>query len=94
MRRRLLEVEAENRYCHRLRGPDVRALAMRVNAGKVPVWSSIAKAYTVSEQTAANVIALAEHRGYDVVVTGPRAVASTTPFAGVHDCDDSGEALW
>jgi hypothetical protein len=80
VRRRVLHVEAESRYSHRLSGgPDVKGLVMTVNGGKLPVWSSIAKAFTVSERTAANVVALAESRNYDIVITGPRAVAAQRP---------------
>jgi hypothetical protein len=96
VRRRVLHVEAESRYCHRLSGSDVKGLVMTVNGGKVPVWSPIAKAFTVSERTAANVVALAESRNYDIVITGPRAVAAQRPASSPPETvpAPSESALW
>jgi hypothetical protein len=71
--RPILEVEIESRHCARLRGRGARALVVELK-GRPPVWSSIARAFTVSEVTARDVIALAELHGYDVVVNGPRGV--------------------
>ncbi len=38
-----------------------------------PVWISRCRGYSVSEETARDVTAAAEARGYDVVTTGPRS---------------------
>jgi hypothetical protein len=72
-RHRLLEFEFESRYCVRVRGDNARALIMEVTGGKVPCWSSKARAFTIGERRARDLVGLAEVRGYAVTITGPRA---------------------
>lgn len=72
--RRVLEVVAESRHCYRLRGPGVRSMVLELT-GRAPVWSAVAEAFTVAERTAGEVTALAESRGYDVVMIGPRSTS-------------------
>lgn len=78
-RRRVLEVEVESRYCARLRGYGSRDLIVELK-GRPPLWSPSTRAWTVSERTARDVVALAESRGFDIVVVGPRAVAQSQPL--------------
>jgi hypothetical protein len=96
MSRRVLEVEIESRHCARLRGYGSRALIMELKQ-RPPLWSPLAHAWTVSERTARDVVALAETRGYNIVVVGPRTaeaqrrVAPATPEPTVEP-DEA--ALW
>jgi hypothetical protein len=89
---RTLEVELETRHCAFVRGHGSRALLTQMMNGKPPVWSRSQRAWTVSERTARNVIAAAEHQGFNVVITGPRAVQSAQVSPGEHS--DPGGGLW
>ena len=99
-RRRVIEVAFESRYCVRVRGDNVRGLIMELTNGKVPCFSSVAKAYTIGERRARDLIALAEARSYDVVITGPRAPAverrraAEPPVEPPVEVPDPGAGLW
>lgn len=61
--------------------------------GRPPMWSSIRRGWSLQESTARDVVAAAEARGYDVVITGPRAVdrnPANTPAAASAE----GGGLW
>ena len=86
-RRRVLEVELDG-FGSLVRGPGARELVITVT-GRPPVWSSIRRGFSVQEKTARDVVAAAELRFYDIVITGRRAVsASTTSGQGVVDRND------
>ena len=71
MRRRVLEVEMAG-HASVVRGPGARELVILVT-GRAPVWVSRAHGFSVQAATAKDVVAAAEVRNYDVVVTGPRS---------------------
>lgn len=72
MSRRVLEVELAG-YGSLVRGYGSRDLVISVT-GRTPVWSAIRRGWSVQESTARDVVAAAEADGYDVVITGRRAV--------------------
>lgn len=63
MRRRVLRVEL-NRYASLVSGPGAHEL-IRESSDRLPVWISTLRGFSVSEETARDVIAAAEVRGYD-----------------------------
>ncbi len=71
MRRRVLEVEFDG-VGSLMRGHGSRELIAEV-VGRPPVWRTLAHGWSVQEHTARDVVALAEERGYDIVVLGPQA---------------------
>jgi hypothetical protein len=74
MRRRLLEVELAG-VGSVVRGPGSRELLIE-ETGRVPVWIPRLRGWSCQERAARSVVARAEVRNYDVVVTGPRAASS------------------
>lgn len=72
MARRVLEVELAG-MGSLVRGYGARELIIDLT-GRPPMWSSIRRGWSLQESTARDVVAAAESRGYDVVITGPRAV--------------------
>jgi hypothetical protein len=77
MSRRVLEVELAG-MGSLVRGFGSREIVISVT-GRAPVWSSIRRGWSLQETTARDVVAAAEARGYDVVITGPRAAADHNP---------------
>lgn len=71
MRRRVLEVEFDG-VGSLMRGHGSRELIAEV-VGRPPVWRTLAHGWSVQEHTARDVVALAEERGYDIVILGPLA---------------------
>ena len=69
-RRRVLEAEL-NGCASLVKGPGSRELVIEVS-GRAPVWSSVRRGWSLQEHTARDVIAAAEARFYDIVITGPR----------------------
>ncbi len=83
-----------------VRGYNARALVEEV-LGRPPVWIPRLRGWSCQEKTAKNVVALAELRNYDVVITGPRtrkqqlfAILSAVPPPRNHDLSDPGGGLW
>lgn len=77
MSRRVLEVELAG-MGSLVRGYGSRELIIDVT-GRAPMWSSIHRGWSLQETTARDVVAAAESRGYDVVITGPRAAREMNP---------------
>ena len=69
-RRRVLDAEL-NGCASLVKGPGSRELVIEVS-GRAPVWSSVRRGWSLQEHTARDVIAAAEARFYDIVITGPR----------------------
>jgi hypothetical protein len=81
-----------------VRGYNSRALVEEI-AGRPPVWMPRLRGWSCQERTARNVIALAEVKGYDVVITGQQtrkahlfAILSAAPPP--KDFADQGGGLW
>ncbi|MFT4010882.1 MAG: hypothetical protein QM655_12670 [Nocardioidaceae bacterium] len=70
---RQIMVTFETESCAYVRGHGARELLIDLK-GRAPVWGTIARAWCVQAKTARDVIALAEARGYDIVVTREEAV--------------------
>jgi hypothetical protein len=62
-----IEVEYETPSCALVRGHGSRDLVMKVTK-RSPVWATLSRGWVVQPHTAGDVIAVAESRGYDVVV--------------------------
>jgi hypothetical protein len=73
MGRRVLEVELAG-VASVVRGYGSRDLVTTVT-GRPPTWRPARHGWSVQESTAADVVAAAERLNYDIVITGPRAVA-------------------
>ncbi len=67
MSRRVLQVEFVNDSCTLIRGPQSRELIMEITR-KAPVWAVRDRAWVAQPHTARDVVAVAEMRGYDVVI--------------------------
>lgn len=65
---RRLEVEFVNDSCAYVRGYGSRELLVDIR-GRAPVWSTLSRAWVTVPQTARDIVAVAESRGYDVTVT-------------------------
>lgn len=98
-RRRLLRVELR-RHASLVAGPGAHEL-IRECTGRLPVWVSKRRAFSVQEDTARDVVALAETLGYDVEITGPRtrreADGLSPMTAAAHrfpEQPDPGRGLW
>jgi hypothetical protein len=83
-----------------VRGFGSRELVEEIT-GRPPVWIPRLRGWSCQERTARNVVALAESKNYDVVITGPRtrkahlfAVLSAAPPPRNHDLTDPGSGLW
>lgn len=74
MARRVLEVELDG-YGSLVRGHGSRDLVILIT-GRPPVWSGLRRGWSVKEVTARDVVAAAEIRNYDIVITGRRATAA------------------
>ena len=70
MSRPVLQVELD-RYRSTVSGYRSRELVEQI-AGRPPMWLSLRRAWSTSEETARAVVVLAERAGYDVVIVGPR----------------------
>ncbi len=69
--------------------------------GRAPVWIPRLRGWSCQEQTARNVVALAESKGYDVTITGKRtrkaelfAIVSAAPPPRTADLSDPERTLW
>jgi hypothetical protein len=63
-----LEVEFFNASCAYIRGYGARELVTE-RTGRPPVWATLSRAWVCQPATARDVIAIAEMRGYDVLVS-------------------------
>lgn len=72
-RRPTLRVEIHTAYDCRVSGSHAFSVLEEITLRK-PVWVSRLKCFSASETTAANIISLAESRGWSVEITGPRQV--------------------
>jgi hypothetical protein len=70
LNRRVLEVELAGPGSV-VRGYGSRGLVESIT-GRPPVWRRAVRGWSVQEKTAAEVLAVAQHLGVDLVVTGPR----------------------
>lgn len=68
MSARTLAVVMVNQNCAYVSGYGSRELITDLR-GRPPVWSSIGRAWVITPHTARDIIAIAESRGWDVVVT-------------------------
>jgi hypothetical protein len=75
-----------------VRGPGARELVVEVS-GRAPVWLALHRGYSVQETTARDVVAAAEARNYDVVITGRQALPVPPPSPDVVEVDPGG-GLW
>lgn len=69
--------------------------------GRPPVWIPRLRGWSCQERTARNVVALAESKHYDVVITGPKtrkarlfAILEAAPPPRNLDLADPGCGLW
>jgi len=93
---RRLEVEVESELCAFVRGYGSRDLLTELR-GRPPIWSTRSRAWVTTARTARDVVAVAESRGWDVVVTGVNPVPASggtpgTTSPGEHP--DPGRGLW
>lgn len=86
MRRPVIKVDLDG-YGSLVSGYGARDLVVEV-AGRA-VWTSIRRGWSVQERTARDVIAIAETRGYDVLIAGRRSTGSSSaePQVGVADAE-------
>lgn len=77
MSRRVLTITFETPSCALVSGYGSRELLTELRNGRPPVWATRARAWVTQPATAKDIIAMAEMRGYDVVVT-----ASCSPDDG------------
>lgn len=66
-----------DRNCAQVSGFNARGLLLEV--GGRPMWSAVSSAWMVQPSTAKDAVALAESKGYDVVVTGGPVSAPEPP---------------
>lgn len=66
---RRLEVEFVNASCAYVRGYGTRDLITELR-GRPPVWATLSRAWVCQPTTARDVIAIAESRGYEVLLFG------------------------
>lgn len=89
-KRRVLTVVFESEHHVLVSGHGSRELLTRIK-GRPPIWSVTSSAWAVNARTARDAVALAEVRGFDVVVEhAPAPVPAVSP--GEHP--DPGQGLW
>ena len=102
MSRRTLEVDILSRAGAVVRGHGSRDLIEEL-LGRPPVWLSRCRGWSVQTHRVPDLCSLAELRGFDVVVTGPRATTNTTRLvttsttkssSATVEHDDPGQGLW
>lgn len=83
-----------------VRGHEARALVEAV-LGRPPVWIPRLRGWSCQEANARDVVALAESRGIDVLITGPRtreerlrAALDAAPPPRWHGRPDPAGGLW
>jgi hypothetical protein len=93
--RRVLTISFETPSCALVRGYGSRELLTELRGGRPPVWATRSRAWVTQPATARDLIAVAETRGYDIVITGETEAEAreTARLLGVGDrSDESG--LW
>lgn len=65
---RRIEVEYATPSCAYVRGHGSRELLTELK-GRPPVWATLSKAWVCQPRTAQDVIAIAESRGYEVLIS-------------------------
>lgn len=93
-RRRLTVTFTGNKHCAYVSGHGSRELLTELR-GRPPLWSSLSRAWATTARTARDLVAVAESRGYEVIVehdlTGATSVApdpapeSTIPATSIED---------
>jgi hypothetical protein len=66
---RRLRVTFENKHCAYVSGYGSRDLLTELR-GRPPIWSTLSRAWVTTERTARDLIAVAESRGYEVLLGG------------------------
>ena len=66
---RRIEVTFDSKHCAFVKGYGSRDLLMEMR-GRPPIWSTLTRAWVTTEKTARDLIAVAESRGYEVVLGG------------------------
>lgn len=92
MSRPLLVVTFETPSCALVRGHGARALIEELR-GRPPAWATISRAWAVQPTTARDVVAAAEARNWQVVVTREEALSAET-IADLDDVTPPRETLW
>lgn len=93
MRRRVLEVELNTTYDALVRGPGAYQLIVDTT-GRPGIWSHQRRGFSLQEDSAKRVAALAEQLGYDIVITGPRSRPAPAPIVTAEVVADPGGGLW
>lgn len=70
MSRHRISVEFYNNVCVYVRGYGTRDLLTELR-GRAPVWATISRAWVTTPETAKDLIAIAERRGWDVTILEP-----------------------
>jgi hypothetical protein len=91
-----LRIELESKWCAYVRGPAAWQLCRDAQRGRKPVWSATHRAWVVTESTARNIVAAAEHGSLGVVVTGTPALRALERVNALSSSepDDEPEGLW
>jgi hypothetical protein len=99
---RRLEVTIESKHCALVKGYGSRDLLTELRGGRPPVWATLSRAWVTTADTARDLIAVAERRGYLVdvetlphlrdKVASPLGAGSTQSSS--LDEADPGRGLW
>lgn len=68
MSARHLTITFHSRHCAYVSGYGSRALLSELRGGRAPVWGTRVRAWVTTEQTARDLLAVAESRGYEVTI--------------------------
>lgn len=92
---RRLEVVIESKLCAFIKGYGSRELLTELR-GRPPVWSTRSRAWVTTAETARDAVAVAESRGWSVVVQArpSEPVAVSTTSASPREHPDPGRGLW
>lgn len=95
MSRRVLMISFETPSCALVCGHGSRELLTELRGGRPPVWATRSRAWVTQPATAKDLIAVAETRGYDIVITGEAATEAheAARLLGVGDRPDE-SGLW
>jgi hypothetical protein len=88
---RRLTIKVENKHCALVNGYGSRDMLTEL-LGKPPLWSTISRSWVTTERTAKDLVAVAERRGFDILVTGPTSDDLVDPRPD--DLVDPGRGLW
>ncbi len=89
---RHLEIRFKSRNHALVTGWGSRQMLAELRNGRAPLYSTIHRAWSTTPETARELIALAEHRGYSIVVSG--AVEPRPEPALASESPDPGRGLW